>query len=42
MKFRDSIFTDIPNKDAAGNLDGSMKGTISVVSLKDKKIMCKF
>ena len=28
----DSYFTDIPNKDAAGNLDGSMKGTISVVT----------
>ena len=31
-----AYFTDIPNKDAAGNLDGSMKGTISVVS-KDQK-----
>jgi len=29
-------FTDIPSKDAAGNLDGTMKGTISVVS-KDQK-----
>jgi hypothetical protein len=31
-----AYFTDIPNKDAAGNLDGSMKGTISVVT-KDQK-----
>jgi len=27
-----AYLTDIPNKDASGNLDGSMKGTISVVS----------
>ena len=27
-----AYLTDIPNKDAAGNLDGSMKGTLSVVS----------
>ena len=26
-----AFFTDVPNKDAAGNLDGSMKGTLSVV-----------
>jgi len=25
------FLTDVPNKDAAGNLDGSMKGTLSVV-----------
>ena len=31
-----AYFTDIPNKDAAGNLDGSMKGTISVVSKNNK------
>ena len=31
-----AYFTDIPNKDAAGNLDTSMKGTISVVT-KDQK-----
>jgi hypothetical protein len=31
-----AYFTDIPSKDAAGNLDGTMKGTISVVS-KDQK-----
>ena len=27
-----AYLTDIPNKDSAGNLDGSMKGTISIVS----------
>ena len=31
-----SYFTDVPNKDAAGNLDGSMKGTISVVYKNEK------
>ena len=31
-----SYFTDVPNKDAAGNLDGSMKGTLSVVFKNDK------
>ena len=31
-----SYFTDIPNKDAAGNLDGSMKGTISIVTKNNK------
>ena len=31
-----AYLTDIPSKDAAGNLDGTMKGTISVVS-KDQK-----
>ena len=31
-----AYFTDIPNKNAAGNLDGSNKGTISVVSKNDK------
>tara|TARA_B100001287_G_scaffold208557_1_gene177547 strand:- start:10641 stop:12587 length:1947 start_codon:yes stop_codon:yes gene_type:complete len=31
-----AYITDIPNKDAAGNLDGSMKGTISVVSRDEK------
>ena len=31
-----SYFTDVPNKDAAGNLDGSMKGTISVVTKNSK------
>tara|TARA_B100001093_G_scaffold157954_1_gene150477 strand:- start:5641 stop:7617 length:1977 start_codon:yes stop_codon:yes gene_type:complete len=31
-----AYFTDIPNKDTAGNLDTSMKGTISVVT-KDQK-----
>ncbi len=31
-----AFLTDIPNKDAAGNLDGSMKGTISVVSRDEK------
>ena len=31
-----AYFTDVPNKDAAGNLDGSMKGSISVVSRNNK------
>ena len=31
-----AYITDTPNKDSAGNLDGSMKGTISVVT-KDQK-----
>ena len=31
-----AYFTDIPNKNAAGNLDGSNKGTVSVVSKNDK------
>ena len=31
-----SYFTDTPNKDAAGNLDGSMKGTISIVTKNNK------
>ena len=31
-----AYLTDVPNKDAAGNLDGSMKGTISVVSKNSK------
>ena len=31
-----AYLTDIPNKDAAGNLDGTMKGTISVVSRDEK------
>jgi len=31
-----AYLTDIPNKDASGNLDGSMKGTISVVSRDEK------
>ena len=31
-----AYFTDIPNKNAAGNLDGSMKGTISVVAKNNK------
>ena len=30
------FLTDIPNKDAAGNLDGSNKGTISVVTRNEK------
>ena len=33
---RISYFTDVPNKDAAGNLDGSMKGTLSVVFKNEK------
>ena len=31
-----AYFTDVPNKDAAGNLDGSMMGSISVVSRNNK------
>jgi len=31
-----AYFTDIPNKDSAGNLDGSMKGTISIVTKNSK------
>ena len=31
-----SYLTDVPNKDAAGNLDGSMKGTIGVVYKNEK------
>ena len=31
-----AYLTDIPNKDASGNLDGSMKGTISVVTKNNK------
>jgi len=31
-----AYFTDVPNKNAAGNLDGSMKGTISVVTKNNK------
>ena len=31
-----SFLTDVPNKDAAGNLDGSMKGTLSVVARNNK------
>ena len=31
-----SYFTDVPNKNASGNLDGSMKGTISVVTKNNK------
>ena len=31
-----AYLTDIPNKDSAGNLDGSMKGTISIVSKNNK------
>ena len=31
-----AYLTDIPNKDTAGNLDGSMKGTISIVSKNNK------
>ena len=36
-----AFFTDVPNKDAAGNLDGSMKGTLSVVykNNQDKQIV---
>mgnify|MGYP001358897226 FL=1 len=34
-----AFLTDVPNKDTAGNLDGSMKGTLSVVfkNQKDKQ-----
>ena len=31
-----AYLTDIPNKDASGNLDGSMLGTISIVSKNNK------
>ena len=31
-----AYLTDVPNKNAAGNLDGSMKGTISVVTRNNK------
>jgi len=31
-----AYLTDVPNKDAAGNLDGSMKGTIGVVYRNEK------
>ena len=31
-----AYLTDVPNKDAAGNLDGSMMGTISIVSKNNK------
>ena len=31
-----AYLTDVPNKDAAGNLDGSMKGTLSVVFKNEK------
>ena len=31
-----AYLTDVPNKDAAGNLDGSMKGTLSVVTKNEK------
>ena len=31
-----AYITDVPNKDAAGNLDGSMKGTLSVVFKNEK------
>ena len=31
-----AYLTDVPNKDASGNLDGSMKGTISVVTKNNK------
>jgi hypothetical protein len=36
-----AFLTDVPNKDAAGNLDGSMKGTLSVVykNNQDKQIV---
>jgi len=35
--FDDVCFlTDVPNKDASGNLDGTMKGTLSVVSVNNK------
>ena len=35
--FDDVCFlTDVPNKDASGNLDGSMKGTLSVVTSNNK------
>ena len=31
-----AYLTDVPNKDAAGNLDGSMRGTISIVTKNNK------
>ena len=31
-----AYITDVPNKDSSGNLDGSMKGIISIVSKNDK------
>ena len=31
-----AYLTDVPNKDSAGNLDGSMMGTLSVVSKNEK------
>jgi len=31
-----AYLTDVPNKDASGNLDGSMKGTISVVTRNEQ------
>ena len=31
-----AYLTDIPNKDSVGNLDGSMKGTVSIVSKNNK------
>ena len=31
-----AYLTDVPNKDSFGNLDGSMKGTLSVVARNDK------
>ena len=31
-----AYLTDVPSKDAAGNLDGSMRGTISIVTKNDK------
>ena len=31
-----AYITDVPNKNASGNLDGSMKGTLSVVSKNNK------
>ena len=31
-----AFLTDVPNKDTSGNLDGSMKGTISVVTKNNK------
>ena len=32
-----AYLTDVPNKDASGNLDGSMKGTLSIVSKNNKQ-----
>ena len=31
-----AYLTDVPNKDASGNLDGSMKGTISVITRNEQ------